>query len=182
MLPASQVSAEQWEVFHQFYCNTYDRKWGMPYLNLGFFLEIGDTMPDSVHLVLARKNNRYVAGALCLSDETALYGRNWGCAGYYPALHFEMCYYQTIEHCINQGLKRFEAGAQGEYKISRGLLPVTTSSAHWVKHPQFRDAIGAFLDEERDGIKRYIHYMNDHSPYRQPSPDKGFESAGTAYE
>ena len=167
MTAANALTEEQWEAFYRFYCNTYDKKWGMPYLNLGFFLEIGRTMPDDVHLVLAKQGEQYVAGALCLSDDKALYGRNWGSADYFPALHFEMCYYQTIEHCIKRGLSRFEAGAQGDYKISRGLMPTMTSSAHWVGHPQFRDAIAAFLDEERENVMRYINYMNAHSPYRQ---------------
>jgi len=173
MLPAMEVDKNQWEAFHQFYCNTYDRKWGLPYLNVDFFLEIGKSLPEAVHLVLAKQGDRYVAGALCLGDEEALYGRNWGCDDYIPALHFEMCYYQTIEYCINNGLARFEAGAQGDYKISRGLMPRLTSSAHWVAHPQFREAISNFLDEEREGVVRYIEYMNAHSPYRQaeqPTP------------
>ena len=167
MAPANELSEEQWNAFHQFYCNTYDRKWGVPYLNLGFFLEISRTLPQAVHLVMAKRHDRYIAGALCLSDDQALYGRNWGSAEYLPALHFEMCYYQTIEHCINRGLARFEAGAQGDYKISRGLLPTVTSSAHWVGHPQFREAIATFLDEEREGIMRYIEYMSGHTPYRR---------------
>ena len=167
MTAANAPTEEQWKAFYRFYCNTYDKKWGMPYLNLGFFLEIGQTMSDDVHLVLAKRGEQYVAGALCLSDDKALYGRNWGSADYFPALHFEMCYYQTIEHCIKRGLSRFEAGAQGDYKISRGLMPTVTSSAHWVGHPQFRDAIAAFLDEERENVMRYINYMNAHSPYRQ---------------
>ena len=166
MAPANQLNENQWHAFHQFYCNTYDKKWGLPYLNLGFFLEIGRTLPDAVHLVMARQNDQYIAAALCLSDEHALYGRNWGCDDYIPALHFEMCYYQTIEHCIAHGLARFEAGAQGDYKISRGLMPKVTSSAHWVGHPQFREDIANFLDEERVGIMRYIDHMNGHSPYR----------------
>ena len=167
MLPAMEVDKSQWEAFHQFYCNTYDRKWGLPYLNVEFFLEIGKSLPEAVHLVLAKQGGRYVAGALCLEDEEALYGRNWGCDDYIPALHFEMCYYQTIEYCIRNGLARFEAGAQGDYKISRGLMPRLTSSAHWVAHPQFREAISKFMDEEREGVVRYIEYMNTHSPYRQ---------------
>lgn len=159
----------QWEAFYAFYCATYDRKWGMPYLTLSFFEEIGRTLPDSVLLILASRGDEYVAGALALRGRDTLYGRNWGCHEYHPALHYEMCYYRTIDYCIEKGLKRFEAGAQGEYKLSRGLLPVATRSVHWVRHPQFRSAIAAFVEEERRDLMRYIDYMDRHSPFKAGS-------------
>lgn len=163
----------EWDAFYDFYCSTYDRKWGFPSLTRGFFREISSSMPDSVMLVLASQNGRYIAGAFCLRGDDALYGRNWGCDGFYPSLHYEVCYYQTIQYCIESGLERFEAGAQGEHKISRGFVPVETASAHWIKHPAFRDAIDDFVTQERSGIRRYIEEMKTHSPYKQGLPANG---------
>ncbi len=160
------LGEREWHAFHRFYCATYDRKWGMPYLNLGFFEEIGRTMPESVLLILASRHGRYVAGALCFKGADSLFGRNWGSQAYYPSLHYEMCYYRTIDYCIRTGLSRFEAGAQGDYKVTRGLLPTATASAHWVGHPQFRSAIGGFIDEERREVERFIEHAARHSPFK----------------
>ena len=165
MIEGADVTEEQWAAFYSFYCATYDKKWGMPYLSAGFFEEIGTTLPECVSLVLATRQGRYIAGALCLKGESTMYGRNWGCSEFHPALHFEMCYYQTIERCIAVGLDRFEAGAQGEYKVSRGLLPTQTHSAHWIEHPDFRRAIGHFVEEEHVDVSRFVDYMEQHSPY-----------------
>ena len=167
MLDGADVSAAQWHAFYQFYCATYDRKWGMPYLTGEFFEDIGHSMADSVILTLASRGDEYVAGALCLKGPAAMFGRNWGCSEYHPALHFEMCYYQTIERCIELGLQRFEAGAQGEYKMSRGLLPTPTHSSHWIAHPDFRRAIGQAVDEENSDISQFVDFLGEHSPYNQ---------------
>ena len=164
---AKDLTESQWRSFYAFYCETYDRKWGSPYLTLEFFLQIAETMPERVSPVIAQNNNALQAGALCLHGKDTLYGRNWGCREYHSALHFEMCYYQTIEHCITNGLGRFEAGAQGEYKMSRGLMPTSTWSAHWIKHPQFRDAIANYLEEEQAGIERYIEHMQTQHPFKK---------------
>ncbi len=160
------IDTAAWSAFYHFYCATYDRKWGMPYLSLGFFREIGVTLGKAVLLVMARKCNRYVAGALCLRGADTLYGRNWGSVEYHPALHYELCYYRTIEYCIDHGLRRFEAGAQGEYKVSRGLQPVQTRSAHWMRDAGFRRAIAVFLDRERRGVKNYMDEAERHSPFK----------------
>jgi hypothetical protein len=168
-----ELGDAEWEAFHRFYCSTYDRKWGVPYLTVGFFKEIGRTMPESVLLVLASDGARYVAGSLCVRGGRALYGRNWGCDGHFPALHYEMCYYQTIEYCIRHRLERFEAGAQGEYKVTRGLLPVATRSGHWVRDSRFRSAIESFLARETRGVMHYIREMGEHSPYKAPAPERG---------
>ena len=119
---------------------------------------------------MARRGSRYVAGSLCLRGEDALYGRHWGCSEHIPSLHFELCYYATIEHAIANGLKRFEAGAQGEHKVGRGFVPVTTWSTHWIRHPAFRNAIDEFLRRERTEVDRYMASMAEHSPYK-PSVD-----------
>ncbi len=168
-----RLGEPEWDAFYGFYCSTYDRKWGFPSLTREFFREICATMPESVTLVLAARHGQYVAGALCLRGDNALFGRNWGCEGFYPGLHYEVCYYQTIEYCIEMGLERLEAGAQGEHKISRGFVPVETSSAHWIKHPAFRDAIGDFVRHEQRGIRHYMEEMKSHSPYKQGAPARG---------
>jgi predicted N-acyltransferase len=166
MLTGGDVSEAQWRAYHELYSATYDRKWGFPTLTPEFFMEVGRTMPEHVMLVLARRGGRYVAGAHLFRSREVLYGRNWGCHEYHPSLHFEMCYYRGIEHCIDHGLHTFEAGAQGEHKIWRGFLPVTTHSAHWFRHQEFRVAIDDFLRQERAQVSRHIDGMKGHLPFR----------------
>lgn len=171
MLRGDEVSEAQWAAFHRFYCATFERKWGMPSLTLDFFKAIGRMLPHAVLLALAARGDEYVAGALFLRGDDALYGRHWGTSEYHPALHFELCYYRGIDYCIREGLARFEAGAQGEHKIWRGFLPVRTWSAHWIRHPRFRDAVADFLSRERAAVTRYIQELQAHSPYRSgPEP------------
>ncbi len=153
--------------YHALYCSTYDRKWGYPSLTLEFFLELAERMPRSLVLILAKRRGRCVAGAHLLRGTDALYGRNWGCSERHRSLHFEICYYRGIEYCIEHGLARFEAGAQGEHKLSRGFLPVRTHSFHWVRDPRFRDAIGDFVRRERAETTAYIRAAAAHSPYRE---------------
>ena len=166
VLLGRDVEEEQWEAYHALYASTYDRKWGYPSLTADFFKEVGQTMGDSIMLAIGRHDGRYVAGAHLFKGPDALYGRNWGCSEFHPALHFEMCYYRPMEHCIDQGLVRFEAGAQGEHKLSRGFLPVRTQSAHWIAHDEFRSAIAQFLDRERRGVDHYLGEMDEHSPFK----------------
>ena len=156
----------QWHAYHALYSSTYDRKWGYPALTPSFFTSVAESLPDRTLVVLASRGGRYVAGAHCFVGRDTLFGRNWGCTEHYRGLHFEICYYRLIEHCIRHGLARFDAGAQGEHKLLRGFLPVETHSAHWIRDPRFRDAIGRFLAEERSGLRRYRHAMEAHSPYR----------------
>jgi predicted N-acyltransferase len=101
-------------------------------------------------------------------EQGMAYGRYWGCTEHIPCLHFEACYYQPLQWCIEQGFKRFEGGAQGEHKMARGLLPVGTSSAHWLAHPQFADAVRDFLQQEGAGISEYVDELRDHSPFKSP--------------
>jgi len=177
VLPGGEVTEAQWETYHHFYRSIFDRKWGMPSLTAGFFKEIGRTMAERVVLILASNGGRYVAGAFFLRGPDALFGRHWGCIEYHRALHFEVCYYRAIEYCIEHGLRRFEAGAQGEHKLARGFLPATTWSGHWIRHPDFRRAIDEFLARERAAVAEYVVEMNAHSPYKagpqppRPAPD-----------
>ncbi len=166
VLSGRQISDQQWHKFHQFYRSTFDRKWGIATLTCEFFMAVGHQMPDSVVLVLARDRDEYVAGALNLAGSSTLYGRHWGTTRPLPGVHFELCYYQAIEYCIDRGLTRFEAGAQGEHKIPRGFLPVPTYSAHWISHPGFRDAIGRFLASEREAMAEHMSELMARSPFR----------------
>ena len=169
VLHGDELSAEQWAVYHAFYTDTFDRKGGMPTLSRGFFEELGRTMPRNVVLVLASHGGRYVAAAFNLRGADTLYGRHWGASEEFHSLHFEACYYQGLDYCIREGLRRFEPGAQGEHKISRGFLPTPTWSAHWIAHPQFRRAIADFLERERHGMDYYMKGLHEHSPYKAPA-------------
>ena len=157
-----------WCAYHTLYSATYDRKWGYPALTLPFFIAVAAALPDRILLVLARRGRSYVAGAHCFAGRDTLFGRNWGCTEQHRGLHFEICYYRLIEHCIRHGLARFDAGAQGEHKLLRGFLPVETHSAHWIEDPRFREAIGRFLARERAQLRRYRRALEKHSPYRAP--------------
>lgn len=166
VLNGHQITASQWDAYHRFYSSTYDRKWGSASLTRAYFEELGETMPDSVVLVLASRDGHPVAGAFGLRGSDTLFGRHWGCHEHHRSLHFEMCYYRMIQFCIENGLARFEAGAQGEHKISRGFLPNATWSAHWIQHDGFKEAIGDFLRREHHGMEQYIAGMGEHSPFK----------------
>ena len=127
-------------------------------------------MPQNVMLVVADLDGRPIASALNVYSDKSLYGRYWGALEYIPALHFEVCYYQTIEFCIERGIQVFEGGAQGEHKLSRGFLPVQTNSAHWLKHDQFSRAVEQFLARETSGVERYLDELNDRAPFRKAGP------------
>jgi predicted N-acyltransferase len=124
-------------------------------------------MPDSLLLVIATRDGRPIASALDLYGERALYGRYWGSVEYVPGLHFEACYYQGMEFCIERGIPLFEGGAQGEHKHARGFLPEATRSFHWLAHPAFTRAIDDFLAREGEGIASYVDELNERSPFRR---------------
>ena len=123
-------------------------------------------MPDSSLLILARHKDEYVAGAFNLRGANTLYGRHWGCSREFHSLHFEACYYQGLEYCINNRMQRFEPGAQGEHKIARGFLPVRTWSAHWIADERFKEPIGHFVKHELSGMEHYIAELHEHSPFK----------------
>jgi predicted N-acyltransferase len=166
LLHGTELSDDQCDAYHRLYSATYDRKWGFPSLSREFFHHARRTLSDALILILAKNRGRYVAGAHLFRGSKSLYGRNWGCSEYHRSLHFELCYYRAIDYCIDNALETFEAGAQGEHKLSRGFLPVMTFSAHGVLHPDFRRAIGDFTRRERVEIGRYIGAMAAHSPFR----------------
>jgi len=162
-----RMDDRQWSLAHHFYASTFEKKWNIPALTLEFFREIGRTMGDRVIVVFARDEGREVAASILFRDETTLYGRYWGCDHDYHSLHFEACYYQGIDYAIEQGLQRFEPGAQGEHKIARGFLPVITHSAHWIAHPDFRRAIADYLARERPLVEQRHAALLEASPYRR---------------
>jgi predicted N-acyltransferase len=161
------VSAVQWQIFYDFYAMTYLKKGSQPYLNLAFFQQIARTMGDQILLVLAYKDDSPIAAALNFIGKDTLYGRYWGCYDEYNNLHFETCYYQGLDYCIEQGLKRFDSGAQGEHKISRGFEPITTYSVHWIKEKRFTKAIQQFVTEEKIAVEQYKQNTTAYLPFKK---------------
>ncbi|MBV1703828.1 MAG: GNAT family N-acetyltransferase, partial [Hyphomicrobiales bacterium] len=143
------------------------RKWGRPYLTRDFFSELGAAMADRVLLVMAERDGRPIAGALNLVGDDALYGRNWGAVEHVPFLHFELCYHQAIEFALERGLKRVEAGAQGEHKLARGYRPVATRSAHEFADPRLARAVAAYLAEERPAVEAGIEAYEEATPFKR---------------
>jgi predicted N-acyltransferase len=166
-LSGSEIAERHWDAFYAFYHATVDRKWGSAYLTRSFFSLLGERLGDRVVLMYAENDGKPVAGALNLAGDEALYGRNWGCRGDWPFLHFELCYYRAIDWAIAHGLKRVEAGAQGRHKIQRGYLPKHTYSAHWIAHAGLRRAVANFLVEERAGIEAEMAALAEDSPFRK---------------
>jgi hypothetical protein len=166
LLRGGELDDGQWRTFHALYRSTFDKRGGIPTLSLDFFREIGRTMGDHLLLVLAYHHGEIVAAAFDLIGSKSLYGRHWGCFEELDALHFEACYYQGLEFCIDNGLQRFEPGAQGEHKVARGFLPTPTWSAHWIADPRMGQAIGRFLEHEREGMADYIAEMHQRSPFK----------------
>jgi predicted N-acyltransferase len=166
-LSGADITEAHWDAFYRFYQSTVDRKWGSAYLTRRFFSLLGERLGDKVVLMYAENAGKPVAGALNLVGAEALYGRNWGCRGDWPFLHFELCYYRAIDWAIAHGLQRVEAGAQGRHKIQRGYMPKPTYSAHWIAHKGLRRAVANFLDEERPAIEAEMAALATESPFRQ---------------
>lgn len=168
-LRGDDIKATHWDSFYDFYRNTTDNKWGTPYLTRDFFHTMGSKMGDRALLVIAEEGGQLVAGALNLIGGDTIYGRLWGCHPrvYYPGLHFEACYYQAIEAAIELGLSTVEAGAQGEHKIQRGYLPVTTYSCHYLVDESFRKVIGEFVVREASQVDRVIKLIRDSGPFKE---------------
>ena len=160
------ITPEDWRFFERCYRRTYALHRSTPYLNLDFFLRIGQALPEACVLVLALREGKPLAASLMLRDDEALYGRYWGALEYVPCLHFEACYYQGIEYAIARGLLRFEGGAQGEHKLARGLEPVKTQSLHWIGDRRFRNAVEHFLEREAGGIDAYLDELSERSPFK----------------
>ena len=166
-LTGHEARAADWDFFTKCYRRTYREHRSTPYLTREFFGMIAERMPGNVLLVIAEKEGRPVAAALDLFGGGALYGRYWGSLEYVPGLHFEACYYQALEFCIERGIALFEGGAQGEHKHARGFLPFETRSFHWLAHPAFARAIDEYLAREGEHISGYLDELNERSPFKQ---------------
>jgi predicted N-acyltransferase len=163
----ADLTEAHWDAFHQFYMDTGARKWGRPYLNRPFFSALGAALADRILLVVARREGKLIAGALNLIGDDALYGRNWGAIEHHPCLHFELCYYQAIEFAIARGLKRVEAGAQGEHKFARGYEAVATWSAHEFADPRLAAAARDFFAREAEAVDAILADYAESAPFRK---------------
>ena len=166
VLTGERMNERHWAAVDRFYRSTSARKWGEPYLSPAFFDELRRTFAHRVRFIAAEREGELVAGALAFQRGGALYGRYWGCDERLPQLHFETCFYRGIEHCIDQGLELFEAGAQGPHKLARGFLPVPIHSAHHLRHEGLAAAVGRFVEEERRHNEAVIEELGARSPYR----------------
>ncbi len=172
-LTGADLTEDHWDAFYGFYMDTGGRKWGRPYLNRTFFSMLGERMADRVLLIMARRDDHWIAGALNLIGDDCLYGRHWGCVEDVPFLHFELCYYQAIEHAIRLGLPRVEAGAQGQHKIARGYLPSAVYSAHWIADPALRDPVARYLEREREAVQDDMDMLEaEFSPFKHSEMTK----------
>jgi uncharacterized protein len=171
-LTGSDLTEDIWDQFFAFYMDTGSRKWGRPYLTREFYSLIGERMADDILLVMARREGRYIAGAINFIGGDVLFGRHWGCIEDHPFLHFEVCYHQAIDFALEKKLKRVEAGAQGEHKLARGYVPVTTHSAHYIAHKGLRDAVANYLVHERQDVEHMGEILTAHSPFRKGAPEQ----------
>ena len=157
---------KDWDDFALFYNRTFEEKWGMATFNREFFAEVGRVLPDNVLLVLADQDGECIAGSLMYASDITLYGRHWGCTRQVDQLHFEACYYQGIEFCIEKGLQRFEPGAQGEHKIARGFVPTLTRSSHWLAAETYQQPVAEFCRHEREAVATYMEQLKVRIPYK----------------
>ncbi|MFG1298861.1 GNAT family N-acetyltransferase [Xanthobacter sp. V3C-3] len=171
-LTGRELTQEALDAFFAFYLDTGGRKWGSPYLNRQFFTLVAERMPESILLVMARRDGRYIAGALNFIGEDTLYGRYWGAIEHHPFLHFEVCYHQAIDFAIARGLTVVEAGAQGEHKLARGYLPTTTHSAHYIVHRGLERAVAQFLERERAFVEEDAAILTELGPFRRCHEDE----------
>jgi predicted N-acyltransferase len=166
-LTGDQITEDHWDAFWEFYQDTGARKWGTPYLTRRFFRQAHQHLRDDILLVLAVQDGRPIAGALNFIGRDTLFGRYWGAIAHHPCLHFELCYYQAIDFAIAQGMKRVEAGAQGEHKLARGYLPVPVHSLHWFADPGFGDAVAKYLQAETRAVDHEIEVLTSYGPFRK---------------
>ena len=161
-----EASEADLAAMHGFYLQTFAEYGNSPALTLDFVRHLARAMPRQMVLMLAERDGRPIAGALCVRGGDTLHGRYWGAAELHPGLHFETCYYQGIEYCLREGLAHFEPGAQGRHKMARGFLPTLVRSRHWIADPRFAHAIGAWCVEERDSVHAHLQQLLAHSPFR----------------
>ena len=170
-LHGGDMTASLWDIVYEFYAETFHRHGHEPYLNLDFFKRVSAAMPNELMLKVARVGAEPIAVAIFFVGSEALYGRYWGAGGNFHSLHFEACYYQGIEYCIEKKLQRFEPGTQGEHKVPRGFVPTLTHSAHYIADPRFAAAIRDYAQREARGVDNYAAAVNEHVPYHR-TPDE----------
>jgi len=166
-LTGSDLTENVWDTFFEFYMHTGSRKWGHPYLTRSFYSLAGEKMGERILLVMAKRNGRWIAGAINFIGSDTLFGRHWGAIEHHPFLHFEVCYYQAIDYAIRHKLKRVEAGAGGQHKVLRGYMPTTTYSAHYILDPALRRAIADYLTHERAHVAAEIDEFAEVAPFRK---------------
>jgi len=167
VIKGEEITENNWDFFYQCYCNTYREHHSTPYLMRTFFDEIGKTMPKNIVLIMAEINGNAVASTLNIYNENTLYGRYWGATQFVSGLHFELCYYQAQQFCIDENIEFFEGGAQGEHKLARGFEPRATCSYHKIAHPDFEAAIKEFLMRESLGMAAYTNELEERTPFKQ---------------
>ena len=180
----ADIAPEDWDFFYRCYERTYLEHGNAPYLSRDFFQRMADTMPENWLLFTAEREGAPIATSLIAINPLnsaargqkdlkiprgVAYGRYWGALARVDCLHFEACYYQPLQWCIDHGYLRFEGGAQGEHKMARALLPVKTTSAHWLANPSFADAVDRYLEREGQGIAQYMDELQDRSPLKKLS-------------
>ena len=171
ILTGDDIQPHHWDAFWTFYQDTGARKWGTPYLTRAFFDHAQEVLRNDLVLIMAKRDERYVAGALNFIGRDTLYGRYWGAIEDHPCLHFEVCYYQALEFAIAHKLSRVEAGAQGEHKLARGYLPVTTHSLHWIADEGFRGAVAQYLNAEAEAVDEEIEILTSYGPFKKTGAD-----------
>ncbi len=169
LLNGNEMDDDKWDIYYDFYCSTFYKRWGNPRLTKSFFKSISVSMPDQTLVILARLGSEYVAGSFLMIGANTLYGRHWGCLSQLPYLHFELCYYQPIEYCIKNNINTLDAGVQGEHKLARGFEPILAESYHWIENSQFRSAISKYLMHETSEINIYLQELKSHLPYKTTS-------------
>jgi predicted N-acyltransferase len=181
LFEGDQITAAHWDFFYRCYTLTYRAHHSTPYLTRDFFARIAESMPGHWLLCLARRDGSPIGASLIALDPArrVAYGRYWGAIEHIPCLHFEACYYQPLEWCIARGYTRFEGGAQGEHKMARGLLPVPTTSAHRLAHPQFAQAVADFLQREGAGVAGYLDELNERLPFKAGAAPDAADSPAT---
>ena len=166
-LHGEELTPELWDAIMPLYRTTFLRRGREPYLNRRFFELVAEALPENMVVIVGYLDDEIVATAICFRSDDVLYGRYWGANRFIDSLHFETCYYQGIEYCIEQKLQRFEPGTQGEHKISRGFVPRLTWSVHWLSQPQFAAAVDDYLRREGEHIDEYVDFAWERTPYRQ---------------
>jgi predicted N-acyltransferase len=171
------ITPADWDFFYRCYERTYLEHGNAPYLTRDFFARMAGSMPEHWLLFIGERRGMPIAASLIGLGGKVAYGRYWGALERVDCLHFEACYYQPLQWCIEHGMTRFEGGAQGEHKMARALMPAMTTSAHWLAHPAFADAVERFLEREGAGIGKYLEHLEERSPFRRPDPGRAADAA-----